>query len=290
MSIPASLNQRSWILALDWHIRFALGVSTCSLEDTAAAERALKTLQKRTGKVPFNNDTYARLNAFLSGMVDQSKGSLDSALTTYSSRLLCLPDNVANYTDFNTDITILATMNRLLILQDPTHPDHFLASVLFSTLEPFCSTHPNVFISGVFKILRSLVSLDNSIDRQKTLTFNAMETAKQLRNDKLMALCLINMTHRFFADAIGEKAVKSVRAARQIANRSKSVLWRTVALGLCINTFQRNGLVQDAQGCVQALEGLRERLPPTLKSDFMGRSGNGGMVRMTDGQGDVIMK
>lgn len=75
------------------------------------------------------------------------------------------------------------------------------------------------------------------------------------------------MASRFFANQVGEQPIKSVRAARNVSKQGRSVLWRAVSYGICVDTFSRNGLVEDAQACLSAFEELRERLPHALRGD-----------------------
>lgn len=187
------------------------------------------------------------------------------ALSAYSRPVFNLLEAGAA-SDFKTDIAILAAMNRILILRNPAHSEHYLTSVLFSQLEPLCNSHPNHYIEGAFRIIRALTTSENSINRQKTLISNALSASQKLQNAQFVTMCLNYMTSRFFADQVGAQAIKSVRAARSVAKQQGSVLWRAVSYGLCINTFQRNGLLEDARLCREALEALKEKLPAPLKN------------------------
>ncbi|PSN68177.1 hypothetical protein BS50DRAFT_573136 [Corynespora cassiicola Philippines] len=280
ISIPAAITQKNWMKVLDWHVRFATAVAACYHENLGAAGRALKSLQDRVGQQPFNNlEQYARMMAYLSGVLDQSNGSIDSALVSFSSPLFELPR--AGTLDLKTDLALLATMNRLLIIRDPRHPDHYTMGPLLAQLEPTCLQHPNHYIEGAFRIIRAITNTnDTVITRQKTLIHVALATSQKTQNFQFIGMCLNYMTSKFFADQVGEQAVKSVRAARSVAKQGRSVLWRAVAYGLCINTFQRNGLLEDANACQQAVEELRGKLPAPLR----------GGVAAVDRDGDVKME
>ena len=285
-SIPAAINQRNWLTTLDWQLRFVLGIMACHSEDGAHGKMALKSLRARVAQHPFNNsDTYARTTLYLEAIYHQTRGALDEALSTYSQPVFSLPEagSTATISDFKTDISILAAMNRLLILRNPAHPEHHLCSVIFGQLEPLCNSHPNHYIEGAFRIIRALTCSDNSINRQKTLISNALGASQKLPNQQFVAMCLNYMTSRFFADQVGEQAIKSVRAARSVAKQQGSVLWRAVSYGLCINTFQRNGLLEDARLCQVAVEELKEKLPPPLRGD-------GGVAVKVEQNGDIKME
>jgi hypothetical protein len=266
-SIPTAVVQRNWMATLDWQLRFVLGVMACHSSDVAHTKVALNSLQARVSQRPFNSSaTYTRMVEYLQAIYQQTRGSIDEALSTYTQASFDLPEPGAPL-DFKTDIAILAAMNRLLILRNPAHPEHYLTRVLFSQLEPFCNSHPNHYIEGAFRIIRAITTPDNSINRQKTLISNALSGSQKLHNAQFVTMCLNYMTSRFFADQVGEQAIKSVRAARSVAKQQGSTLWRAVSYGLCINTFMRNGLQEDARLCREAVEGLRAKLPLPLQGD-----------------------
>ncbi|KAF2711056.1 hypothetical protein K504DRAFT_429600 [Pleomassaria siparia CBS 279.74] len=283
-SIPSAILQRNWMATLDWNLRFVLGLMACHLEDRVHSKKALTSLRSRVTQQPFNNaERYTRVVSYLEAVYQQTRGSIDEALSTYSLPAFNLPEAGATgaTSDFKTDIAILATMNRLLILRNPAHPEHYLTGVLFSQLEPLCNSHPNYYIEGAFRIIRALTTSENSINRQKTLISNALGASQKLQNAQFVTMALNYMTSRFFAEQVGEQSMKSVRAARSVARQQGSVLWRAVSYGLCINTFQRNGLEEDARSSQEAFNELRDRLPTPLRND-------GGGVKI-ERDGDVKM-
>jgi hypothetical protein len=283
-SIPASIRHRDRVATLHWHFVFTLGLLACRSEELPLAKDSLTTLKKRLKHPPFKNgETFALMLSYLSGVVDQSKGSFDTALSTYSQEQFILP-NAGSHTDFKTDIAILATMNRILVVRNPAHPEHYLMGVLFSQLEPVCANHPNRFVEVAFSFIRAISTTDNSINRHKTLIHNALSAAQKLNSNQLMTMCLCYMSSRFFADTVGEQTLKSVRAARSIAKQNKSVLWIAVAYGLCINTLQRNGMLDQAMECQQNLSEVWDKLPPSLQASMQN-----GDSRVVDGNGDVLM-
>lgn len=289
MSIPVSVQQRSWITVLHWHLTFTVGLMGCRNEDLSSSKQALVSLRRSTDQPPFNNNpTFGRLLLYLAGVLEQTKGSLDSAISTYALPEFELPESGA-HADFKTDIAILATLNRLLIIRNPAHPEHYLTGVLFSQLEPLCTNHPNHYIEAAFKIMRAFTDSESSINRQKTFISNALSTSQKTQNYQFVAMILNYMSYRFFANTVGEQAVKSVRAARSVAKQSKSSLWRAVAYGLCVNNFMRNGLLQDAQDCQVALEEVKDSLPPALLAQLQQGTVNGNGDEYGQVGGRVVM-
>lgn len=281
-SIPATIRQRTWIVALNWHISIALGLVDCRLDNIPEAQRALARLRKQANKAPFKDDEdYTRLTSYLSGVVAQSAGALSDASSAYSATELMLPD-AGSHMDLKAHLQILAAMNKLLIVRNPSHPEHYLTQILFAQLEKICHNHPNQYIVCAFCIIRAIQNDDSSINRQKTLASNAANMAKSLQNTQFIALGLSLLASRFLTDTVSEQAIKSARASRALTKQAKTLLWRTVALGQCMHTFQRNGLFQDADDCRKALAEIWGGLPLPLQENLK-------IEQRVDGSGDDIM-
>ncbi|KAF2016752.1 hypothetical protein BU24DRAFT_423111 [Aaosphaeria arxii CBS 175.79] len=291
LPLSTCLQRRSWLSTLDWHVSFTLGLVACHTEDMRHTNEAVISLRNRLGQSPFNNgEPYTIMLQYLSGLQDQLRGSFDSALAAWGSPVFALPTAGA-HADFKTDLAILATMNRILIVMNPLHPEHYLSDILFAQLEPLCTNHPHLYISTAFKLIRAFTSATKtSINRQKTLVSNAIVSSQKLqqfRNFQFVTMCLNYMAVLFFADGMDTQAVKSVRAARQMANHNRNALWRAVALGLCIPTFQRHGFMQDATACQIELQKLWDYLPDSMKNEIAGYTG---FQEANTGNGDFYMQ
>ncbi|KAF2731440.1 hypothetical protein EJ04DRAFT_498769 [Polyplosphaeria fusca] len=269
MSMPAAVVQKDWLMILDWQIKFALGMIACHHEDHSSAQKYLRAVQDQVGRGPLTKDFQGRLATYLSSVLEQVKGDFDGALATYASSVFALPAPGSGANEFNTDLAILANMNRLLIVRDPSHPEHFLAQILYSQLEPLCNSHPNQFIAVAFKIIRAVTPSNEPINRQKTLVQGALQATQKLGNSQFITMCLNYMTSRFFRDLISEQAVKGAKASRQVSRQNRSVLWRAVAYGLCIQTFQRNGFAEEATASRDAFEELKDSLPAPLRGGYV---------------------
>ncbi|KAF2118722.1 cohesin loading factor-domain-containing protein [Lophiotrema nucula] len=264
MSLTASITQNNWLTLLDWQLRFTLGLVTSSWqhEDRPVARKHLRALQKSIGSEPFTSEVHGRLSSYLAGILDQTNGNFDSALSIYGSDDFALPAPGVHTNNLITDLAILAAMNRLLILRDPMHPEHFLTGILFTQLQPLCNDHPNQYINLAFRIVTAITQSDVPLNRQKTLMHTSTSTSQQLGNLQFMTMCLSYVTARFFWDTVSEQALRGTRASRQIANKSESKLWKAVASGICMNGFSKNGFPNDAQAARTAFLEMKDQLPP----------------------------
>jgi hypothetical protein len=269
-SIPISVAvvQTDWIKVLDWHSMFTIGLIACFREDQAVAKEALTILKKRATKPPYDSqEAYTRTLSYLSAIIDQGSGALDSAVATYGSDTFQLPEKTS-FVNAKIDIGILAALNRLLIIRSPGHRQHNGAGALLLQLQSFCENHTSQYIRMAYRLIHAMSSQDAAINRQKTLMQGASNKANEIfRNTQnrefvIMALCYFTMS--FFADQVGEKSIQAIRATRQNAKLSRKPLWMAVAYGLCMSTYQRNGLIEEAQKTQQEYEEVRHLLPIAL--------------------------
>ncbi|KAH7089804.1 cohesin loading factor-domain-containing protein [Paraphoma chrysanthemicola] len=269
-SIPLSIavSQTEWNRVLDWHSMFTIGLIASFREDHGVAKEALTILRKRAAKPPYDSqETYTRTLSYLAAVVDQKSGSLESASRTYATETFQLPEKSLSGSA-RTDLAILAALNRLLIIRSPGYPQHHMATALLQQIQPFCENHPNQYVQMAHRLIRAMFSSDASINRQKTLMQTASNRANEIfRNTQnrefvIMALCYFTMS--FFADQVGEKSIQAIRATRQNAKLSRKPLWMAVAFGLCMSTYQRNGLIEDAQKAQQEYEEIKHLLPAPL--------------------------
>lgn len=266
--IAVAVTQMNWNRVLDWHSMFTIGLIASFRDSQSVANEALTILRKRAAKSPYDSqEVYTRTLSYLSAVLDQKAGSLESASRTYATDTFQLPEKSSSFSA-RTDLAILAALNRLLIIRSPGHPQYSMANALLHQLQPFCENHSNQYIQMAYRLVRAMSSPDASINRQKTLMHTAVNRANgiythtQNREFVIMALCYF--TKSFFADQVGEKSIQAIRATRQNAKLSRKPLWMAVAFGLCMSTYQRNGLIEEAQKAQQEYDEVRHLLPPAL--------------------------
>ncbi|KAF1936780.1 hypothetical protein EJ02DRAFT_459235 [Clathrospora elynae] len=269
--VPASvaLARIEWNMVLDWHSRFAIGLMACFREDATTADDALSGLKKRVALSPYNNqEAFTRTLAYLSAITDQSNGSLDSALATYSADVLAVPEKGQAATG-RTDIAILAALNRLLILRDTAHPQHYLAEMILAQVKPLGEDHANQYIRMAFRLVQAFLSEETAISYQKkgmqAAVGQAQGISQKTQNFQFVSMAMCYFVMRFFADQVGEKSIQAIRAAKAQAKNIRKPLWMAVAAGLCANTYQRNGLAEEAQKALLEWEAIRLRLPLALR-------------------------
>ncbi|XP_014561955.1 hypothetical protein COCVIDRAFT_85248 [Bipolaris victoriae FI3] len=260
-----------WNMMLEWYSMFSIGLMACSRDDHATAEDVLGGLKKRIALPPYNSqEAFTRTLAYLSSVNDQVNGNLESAITTSSGEVLAIPEK-GHAVPARADIAVMAALNRLLILRDPNHPQHFQSSMLLEQLKPFCEDHPNQYIRMAFRLVHAFHGEAAAISHQKKTVQQAVGIAQEIsqktQNFEFVAMTMCYFVARFFADTVGEKSIQAIRAARSQAIKGRKPLWMAVAAGLCINTYRRNGLMDEAAKATREFEAVRPQLPLILKGE-----------------------
>lgn len=269
-SIQTSLSSHHYRLSVEWQMTFLLALLACNQGRWDEAERLLTSLREQASKPPFTNSkTHERLIMYFTAALAQATGSLNKALSIYQSHLLTLPQTATHTSDFNTDIALLATMNQIIILRDPTHPQHYQTSQLVSQIEPLCLKHPNTSLHLAFNMIRIITSPRDSKLSLKSGLATLLPLAKKVENFQFITMGLNLMGQLFFSDTLGDQAQKSVRAARSSARSSGIPVWQAVASGLLMTTLQRHGQFEQVGLVGRELSAVWDRLPPQLRGEVV---------------------
>ncbi|KAH7411912.1 cohesin loading factor-domain-containing protein [Phaeosphaeria sp. MPI-PUGE-AT-0046c] len=274
-SIPiyVAVAQTEWINLLDWHALFAIGLMACFREEQAVGVEALAILQKRAAKLlPSKNEMYARSLSYLSAVIDQRNGHFDPALRAYSSPMFQLP-GPGSPASAKLDFSILAALNTLFIVRFPGHPQQATTTALLMQLKSLCENHFNQYIQTAYCLVYAMSSPDTSTEasiyRKKTTVQDAINKAngivKRTKNYEFVKIGLPYFSESFFVSQVNEKAIQAVRATRLNTSRGcPRPLWIAVAAGMCMQTFQNNGLIEEAQEARREYEGVVHLLPAPL--------------------------
>ncbi|KAL5121532.1 hypothetical protein ACEQ8H_000604 [Pleosporales sp. CAS-2024a] len=266
VSMSMAAAQQEWNRVLDWHSLFVIGLIACYREDPTICKEALAILRNRAAKSPQNEDARRTL-AYLNAVTDQRSGNTNAALRVYSSDLFQLPKGYS--AGVKNDFAILAALNAVLIVRYPGHVQQQTAATLLTQLGPLCENHPNQYIRAAHRLVYAMSSPDTatdaSIQRKKSFISAACQRAKDIlnktQNRELATMALSYLSACFFADQVSIKAVQAVQATKANNKYHRRPLWIAVAAGMCMHTYQQNGLIQEAQQAQREYEELVHLLP-----------------------------
>jgi hypothetical protein len=252
---------------LEWLIKFHLIFISCCRKDWDGAKVLADNLEETTSTfLSLNPQVCIQLTTYLNGIIAQGRGDLEAAVVAYQSPVLALPETInPSVPDFSIDIRILAALNTVWIVQEPSHPQHFMRDLLITTLETLCTNHPNRSIKAAYDVTVVVSASDNSIIKRKNYLSTALNAARDAANDQLKCICLTLLSASFFRDSVGEQAEKSVTVAKQLAKQWGEPAWMAISAELCVSMFERNGKWDRMQEAQVAAQEAMKRLPMALR-------------------------
>jgi len=242
------------------HLCFAL----CARTDWEAAFASIEALKKAVKSVTtIDTELLNTLLLYITGVIHQSTGNLSDALSVFQSPALALQPNVTTPHRQQTrhDLSILATLNTILILREPSQPKHSQLDSLLSAVEGSCISHPDKNIVSAYYLVRATAHADDPIIKTKQYLQHALQAAKVVANNQLTGITLNFMSWEFFRGVVGDQAENSARASQKLAKKSGDRLWISVADGLLADTLEVQGKHAEAEAARKEATAVAEGLP-----------------------------
>jgi hypothetical protein len=245
-TLPEAVKQADWEKELFCYSNILIGLQAATVSDWAKVKMTLKALED-AAPLP---GVLKVLALYLTGVFQQGVANLDQALRTFENPQFDLesPDN-AKRGHIEQEVSILAALNRLWIMQNSSKTDEKKTAELLDLLDRTCATYPDAEVRTAHSLILATVSTNppSSINQIKQHIGSALTTATKLGNTHCMAMALNLMRFRLFESVVGEQAMKSAKAGSAQAKRSGNLLWMSVAEGMLAQTLEVNGLVAEAR-------------------------------------------
>ena len=272
-SITLASSQQRWRKNITCYMRLYLAFTLCARTSwSAAKEQQIKIEASLRSMVDTPEPLYL-LTIYLQAIIFQGTGNLTEALSLYQSAPLSLPapSEQRSGSKISLDISILSTLNTILIIRSPSHPQKYLASSLVSSLEPLCLHHQNHQICSAYHLVAA-TTLSETIHLTKQSLQSALQASKQTDNKHLMCMVLNFMSWKFFRGVVGDQAERSARASQSLAHQCMNGLWISVSAGLLADTLEVVGRNEEAararQSGVKASTGLPQALQEAMRADL----------------------
>ncbi|KAF7718682.1 Uncharacterized protein PECH_001460 [Penicillium ucsense] len=239
----------------------------CARTDWEFAAQSLQELRHFAQECGPNLPTSIQcLMEYAAGTIAQATGDLAQALSIFQSPLLSLSPSASKTArnDPCRDTCILAALNTILIIRDPSHPAHPHLPAVQATIEPFCQNGPNKYIQAAYYLVCATVQTESTI-QTKTFLQHALQSATAISNSQITCMTLTFMSWKYFRGVVGEQAEKSVRAGRAMAKRANDRLWASVTDEMLAETLERHGKGDEARGVREEGQRLITGLPHSLK-------------------------
>ncbi|OTB05852.1 hypothetical protein M426DRAFT_10297 [Hypoxylon sp. CI-4A] len=191
-------------------------------------------------------------STYLAGVYHQGTGNLNTAMSIFNNPMFSLDDDNERSRSKKTaefEVSLLATFNRIWIMQHPSARNDHLTRELLEQLRVFCVDHPNMEIRTAYNLVLAAVETNPPIPMTaiKMNISTALNNAQSLGNVQTLSIALNVMRAKLFQNIVGDQALKSARAASNQAKRSGNTLWMSVADGMLAQSFDVQGQALDAR-------------------------------------------
>lgn len=256
-----------WRRILYCNILLQLTFLASGRSDWELAKQTLNELRQAGEDLGDNvPSTLQCLTEYAEGIIAQGAGDLDSALSAFQNPIFALPSFVSKTSrnDPRRDTAILAALNTILILRDPSHPSHSRLPSILTTVEPFCQGSPNKYIQAAYYLVCATVQTDSTIKTKQNLQ-HALTAATAICNSQITCITLTFMSWKYFRGVIGEQSEKSAKAGRATAKKANDRLWVSVADEMLAETLERQGKTPEAKAIRDEGDRVMAGLPPALR-------------------------
>jgi hypothetical protein len=266
-SIVSANRRVEWRQALHCNFLLQQVFLACARTDWDLASQTLNNLRQLAQELDTRlPDNIECLMEYAAGTIAQATGDIKAALAIFQSPNLSLSPSFSKTArnDPRRDAGILAALNTVLIIRDPTHPSHYQLPNVLSTLESFCQGSPNKYIQAAYYLICATVHTESTIQTKQFLQ-HALQSATAISNNQITCMTLTFMSWKYFRGVVGEQAEKSARAGRAMAKRANDRLWASVTDEMLAETLERQGKGEEAQSVRSEGHRLTMGLPPALR-------------------------
>lgn len=249
-----AIDQAKWRSEIGCYIYTLIALISATRTQWAKVNDCLQRLEALTPR-----PGAGRLNLlvlYVKGVYCQGTGDLDKAFEIFSDPKLDVPDpndrNDPNYSNSGmapSEVALLATLNRIWILQEPSRRDDLQTIDLIERIRPYCSDHPDTDIRTAFNLVAAAIETNppQSIQTVKRHISTGLKWAQAANNTQLLGIALNLMRSCLFDSVVGDQAVKSAKAGRAQAQKAGNLLWMSVGEGMLAQTEEMQGQVEEAE-------------------------------------------
>jgi hypothetical protein len=239
----------------------------CARTDWELASQILKELRRAAEELGDSlPDAVRCLTQYATGVIAQGTGNVVAALAAFESPIFTLSQSPSKTmrNDPRRDTAVLAALNTILILRDPSHPSHARLPQILSAVEPFCQGSSNKYLQAAYYLVCATVQTDSTIQTKQFLQ-QALQSATAIGNSQIVCMTLTFMSWKYFRGVVGEQSEKSARAGRAMAKKANDRLWVSVTDEMLAETLDRQGKAEEARNVRDEAYRVMMGLPPALK-------------------------
>lgn len=258
-SLQDAVRRANWRNEIHCYLHILIGLYSATQSRWAKVKESLDRV--RAAAVDATNSSIGLLALYLCGVYYQGTGDLDQAMLTFSDTRFEIQDTTKRQQSLHVDMSLLAMMNRLWIMEHARFRDTAESTRLFERIRPLCQDHHDVEIRTAYHIILATITLHPppTLQQVKNSMYTALSSSKMAGNTHFLAISLNIMRCRLFENVVGEQALKSAKAASTQAKRNGNLLWMSVADEMLAHSHEVQGQGEDAGAASASATGFAER-------------------------------
>ncbi|KAI9885494.1 MAG: imidazoleglycerol-phosphate dehydratase [Watsoniomyces obsoletus] len=256
-NLPHSLSSidtsHEWRRTLGAYIKIHLALLLCSRTQWKRASGIMEELTTHQNHGLPPTEPLTTLTRYLEGVISQGLGDTSTALRSFTLSIFnphldfCQAPTTSTQR-IQRDLTILATLNRILIERSIPGNESKITS-LINTIEPLCmAINSNKHLRSALSFIKvcSQGTQLSVIETKKHLE-EALTMARDLSNTQLVSLSMSFLNWKFLRGMVGPQAEKGARAAVMTATNAGNQLWVSVSKGTLAESLELQGKVDEAK-------------------------------------------
>ncbi|CAN8095507.1 unnamed protein product [Discula destructiva] len=253
-SLPMAIGQAKWRAEIGCYIHTLIALISATRTQWAKVHDCIQKIEALRPKP--EDGRLGLLVLYVTGVYHQGTGDLDRASQVFSDPRFAILDT-SNSPNSNAatpppEVCLLAALNRVWIMQEPSRRNVEQATDLLQKVRPYCAEHADIDVRTAYNLAAAAVETEppQSMQTVKRYISTGLKFAQGANNTQLLGVALNLMRSTLFDSVVGDQAVKSAKAGKAQAGKAGNLLWMSVGEGMLAET-------EDMQGQHEAAEQLR---------------------------------
>ncbi|KAK0735627.1 cohesin loading factor-domain-containing protein [Apiosordaria backusii] len=244
--LPEALKQSDWTKELTCYTHILIGLQAATVSDWAKVKQCLDSIRQQSHPSS-TGSSLEILTLYLEGVLWQGSANMQRALEIWKDARFEVDPSGAykNNSRLETELSILAALSRLWIMQEPSNADNAETAELVDLLRPICEDNPDLEIRTAWNLVLASSTFEPamSLNQAKRHIQGSLSGAQELNNTHFLSMALNIMRCKLFENVVGEQALKSAKAGSTQAKKSGNLLWMSAAEGMLAQSFEIEGQV-----------------------------------------------